>query len=179
VTAPNERELDALMARLADGDRAAFDPLFAALHPRALAVARMRLEAADADDAAQQALVRVFARARDFVPGRPVLPWFYAVVANEVHAIRRRRARGAIREAGVEAAGAVAVAPDESPEVAMIREELRASARRAIGTLDEASAEAIRALLGDGPPPDVAPATFRKRVSRAYARLRILLGGGS
>ena len=102
VSGASERELDLLMARLADGDRTAFDPLFAALHPRAVALARMRLDASDADDAAQQTLVRVFSRASEFTPGRPVLPWFYAIAANEIHAVTRRRARDRSRETRAE-----------------------------------------------------------------------------
>jgi RNA polymerase sigma factor (sigma-70 family) len=177
VSPPSERELDALMGRLSDGDRAAFDPLFAALHPRAVALARLRLEPSDADDAAQQALVRVFARASEFTPGRAVLPWFYAIAANEVHGVARRRAVGRSREAPVDAAERVAA--EDDVEDAVLREELRASLRGAIDALDEASARAIRALLGDEPRAEVSAAALRKRVSRAYARLRILLGGRS
>ena len=67
------------MARLADGEREAFDPLFRDLHPRALRFARARLGPDLAQDAAQAALVKVFARASEFTPGAAVLPWFYAV----------------------------------------------------------------------------------------------------
>ncbi len=177
MSGPSERELDALMGRLADGDRTAFDPLFAALHPRALALARLRLAAGDADDAAQQTLVRVFARASEFTPGRPALPWFYAVAANEVHAVARRCARGRSRDAGVDAADHLA--SNDDPETDLLRGEIRASVRAAISALDDASAQAIRSLLGEEPHPDIEPPAFRKRVSRAYARLRVLLGGRS
>jgi len=163
------------MVRLVDGDRAAFDPLFAALHPRAVALARMRLDASDADDAAQQTLVRVFARAHEFTPGRPVLPWFYAIAANEIHGLARGRARGAARCATLDAADHVAGGAD--PEAALVDAELRASLRAAIGALDDASASAVRALLGEEARAGVEPAAFRKRVSRAYARLRVILGG--
>ena len=44
---PDEDELDRAMARLADGEREAFDPLFRALHPRALRFARARRAAGD------------------------------------------------------------------------------------------------------------------------------------
>lgn len=177
MNASGERELDALMASLADGDRSAFDPLFVALHPRAVALARMRLDPSDADDAAQQTLVNVFARASEFAAGRAVLPWFYAIAANEVHAVARRRARARSREGEDALADAVAATAD--PEAELVREELRASVRAAIAALDDASAQAIRALLGEGPPAHVAPAALRKRISRAYARLRVLLGGRS
>lgn len=163
------------MARLADGERAAFDPLFAALYPRALGVARMRLAPSDAADAAQQALVRVFARANEFTPGRAVLPWFYAIIANEVHGLRRKQLRAAGRDADPEAA--VSLAADGDPETMLVREELRASVRAAMTQMDDASVEALRVVLGEAPHPDVAAPTFRKRVSRAYARLRVILGG--
>jgi RNA polymerase sigma-70 factor (ECF subfamily) len=165
------------MTRLADGDRTAFDPLFAALHPRAVALARTRLGPSDADDAAQQTLVRVFARASEFTPGRAALPWFYAIAANEVHAVARRGARGRSREAPADAADRVATTND--PEGELIEAELRASVRAAIEALDDDSARAIRALLGEEPRPEASPPAFRKRVSRAYARLRVLLGGRS
>jgi RNA polymerase sigma factor (sigma-70 family) len=164
----SEAELDALMARLAQGDRGAFEPLFRALHPRALRLSRARLDAAQADDAAQSALMKVFARAHEFTPGRAVLPWFYAVVANEVRALRRR-----VR-ADVELDPSLAseVRTDE----ALLQQELQRALARAVAALDAPSAEAIAALLGQQAPLPLAAATFRKRVSRAYARLRVLLG---
>jgi RNA polymerase sigma-70 factor (ECF subfamily) len=177
VNGPSERELDAQMARLADGDRTVFEPLFAALHPRAVALARLRLDASDADDAAQQALVRVFARASEFTPGRPALPWFYAIAANEIHGVVRRRARARSRESNVEAAEQIDTKGD--PEAVLLEAELRTSVRSAIGELDDESAQAIRALLGDEPRPAALPPALRKRVSRAYARLRVILGGRS
>lgn len=168
---PTEAELDALMARLADGDRAAFDPLFRALHPRALRVARARLDGDRAREAAQSALVKVFARASEFEAGRPALPWFYAVVANEVRA--QSRARGASAR-HVELG---ALASHDDPERLLLDRELRRALDRAIDALDLEAVEAIDALLGNAPRPAIAPAAFRKRVSRMYARLRLLLGG--
>jgi RNA polymerase sigma-70 factor (ECF subfamily) len=99
LSGPSEAELNAWMERLADGDRDAFTPLFASLHPRVLVVARRRLGPEDAADAAQRALVAVFARATEFERGRALLPWFWAIVANEVHGIARRREREKVREA--------------------------------------------------------------------------------
>jgi DNA-directed RNA polymerase specialized sigma24 family protein len=169
----DESSLDALMARLADGDRAAFDPLFRAFHPRAVRLARLRLSDADALDAAQSALENVFARASEFTAGRPALPWFYAVVANEVQAIARRQGVATRRDAGPEAIDAASAPGD--PEGDLTRAELRAALAAAIDALDPVSASAIAGLLGDAPPLPVSPAASRKRVSRAYARLRQLL----
>jgi DNA-directed RNA polymerase specialized sigma24 family protein len=171
----DEGELDHLMAQLAQGERGAFDPLFRALHPRALRFACARVGPDRGADAAQAALVRVFARAGEFTPGRPVLPWFYAIVANEVRALARKG--GAARqETERSAAEAWAVAP-EDPERRLVEGELRGALERAITSLDDASAETIAVLLGRSAGPAITAPAFRKRVSRAYARLRLLLGG--
>ena len=171
----SEDELDALMARLADGDREAFDPLFRALHPRALRVARARLDPEEASDAAQASLVTMFSRASEFESGRPVLPWFYAVVSNEV----RRSTRGSRRRVGTNVATErlASIAAEGDPESVLAKRELHRALERAVAELDAPSANAIAALLGEGAPPLIAPEALRKRVSRAYARLRVLLGG--
>jgi RNA polymerase sigma-70 factor (ECF subfamily) len=167
----NERELERLMDRLADGDRGAFEPLFRELWPRALAAARRRLDPTLAADAAQSTMLRVFARAPEFRRGSPVLPWFYAVAANEIRgAVRRVRLHDDVDEA-------VAIATDADPERGAIERELRVALSQAIESLDGPSAEAIGVLLGERPRPPIDDAAFRKRVSRAYAKLRLLLGG--
>jgi RNA polymerase sigma factor (sigma-70 family) len=173
VRDPSEDELDGWMARLAAGDRAAFDPLFRALYPRALRLARQKLAADQSADAAQQILMKLFARASEFEAGKPVLPWFYACAANEIHSLTRRAARTA---RAADFSGVEQVTTGANPEQDLVDCELRQSIDLALSSLDDESAVAIRALLGDGPRPAVAPATFRKRVSRAYARLRLLLG---
>lgn len=165
----SEDALDALMARLAQGDRRAFEPLFRALHPRALRLARARLDAASADDVAQAALLKVFARAHEFTPGRPLLPWFYALVANEVRGSRRASRTHEPLDTELLAGG-------YRPDLALLSRELEQALERALESLDQPSAQAIAALLGREPPAAVSAPTFRKRVSRAYARLRVLLG---
>ena len=167
-----EDDLDAYMARLADGDRGTFDPLFRALYPRALRVACARLGRERAQDVAQASLVKLFAAASEFEPGRPVLPWLYAIVANEIRAEKRVAARTG---ESLEAVAEVADAADT--ERAAADAELHRALDAAIAALDAPSAEAIAALLGRTVAPAIAPAAFRKRVSRAVARLRVLLGG--
>lgn len=168
-----EAELDALMSRLARGDRAAFDGLYGELGPRALRVARLRVGDADGQDVAQQVLERVFARASEFTPGRACLPWFYAILSNELQATRRQKARLVLDEN----AAASAVAPDTSTETMLLQRELERALESAVTELDTDAAAAIAALLGRGATPDVKPATLRKRLSRAYVKLRLLLGG--
>ena len=157
------------MAALASGDRAAFEPLFRALHPRALRFARCRLSPSLAEDAAQSALLKVFARASEFSPGRPVLPWFYAVCTNEIRGEARRQKTSR----SLDQDEALDLASDEvTPEDACLRAELESALAVAIEALDADSAEAIHAALGRGARPVLPEATFRKRLSRADARLR-------
>ena len=167
-----EAELDELMSRLARGDRSAFVPLYEALHPRATRLVVMRLGPASAPDVAQAALLNVFARASDFSPGRPCLPWFYAIVANEIRSARRRDARLVASDIDEDA-----LVDDRDAEGILIARELERAVEVAVDALDAESANAIRALLGRAALPVISPATFRKRVSRAYSKLRLLLGG--
>lgn len=162
------------MDRLADGDREAFAPLFEALYPRALAVAHRRLDKSDAEDAAQRTMVAVFARAIEFMPGRPVLPWFYAIAANETHAVARSVRLAASREAPQREADELAA--DGDPESTLSLSEMRALLREALASLDPISADAIEAQLTDETSGPRSP-LLRKRVSRAYARLRSRLVG--
>jgi RNA polymerase sigma factor (sigma-70 family) len=172
ATVLRESDLDALMGRLAGGERAAFDPLYAALAPRALRLARARLGAADAADVAQTALLKVFARASEFTPGRPCLPWFYAVVANEIRSARRK-SRTVDAEHSPEL---VAENHEEGAEGTLVQRELERALELALADLDETSANAVSAMLGRTPRPAVSPQAFRKRLSRAYEKLRLLLG---
>jgi RNA polymerase sigma factor (sigma-70 family) len=176
--AADEKELDALMARLADGDRAAFDPLFTALYPRALRVARLRVDEHRAQDVAQSALLKVFSRASEFEPGRAVLPWFYAIVSNEVRAaLRGSTDRGRVSLDVDDERRQALVDEGEDPESRAVTRELERALEEAIELLDRSAAEAIYAVLGRAGRPEVESSTFRKRVSRAYARLRVVLGG--
>jgi RNA polymerase sigma factor (sigma-70 family) len=161
------------MDRLARGDRSAFDPLYAALRPRALRLAQTRIGGAEAADVAQSSLLKVFARANEFEAGRACLPWFYAIVANEIQASRRKIGRANGDDARIDEP----IDGAADAETQLITRELERSLELAIDALDDDAANAIRVVLGRATLPNVSSATFRKRVSRAYAKLRLLLGG--
>jgi RNA polymerase sigma-70 factor (ECF subfamily) len=166
-----EADLDAWMSRLAGGDRSAFEPLYVALRTRARRLASRRLGETVSDDVTQSALLRVFARASEFTPGKPCLPWFYAIVVNEIRAAQRKDARLVASEIRDDA-----IVAEDDAESQMIDRELGRALELAVESLDEQDAIAIAAVLGRAPVPACAPATFRKRVSRAYAKLRLILG---
>jgi RNA polymerase sigma factor (sigma-70 family) len=169
VTLAERQDLRARLARLADGDRAAFDAVFRQVLPAVRAFTRRHLAPADADDAAQQALLSLFSRVAEYDPSRDALAFVLGIAAWEIRTARRRRFRR--REDALSVDGACAAA---SPEAAAADAELRAALVEALGALRPADADALLAAAGLAQRPDVAGATFRKRVERATARLREL-----
>ena len=171
-------QLDGWMSALSCGDRSAFDRLFRELYPRAFYAARRQLREAEAHDASQAALIKIFARAEQFRPGSRALPWFYATLAHELRTAVRRDRREAGRFTPLDSQALPATLPSMDPEALLVEKELAQALDEATTRLDGKSAGAIAALLGRAPPPAVSDAALRKRISRGYARLRELLGDG-
>jgi RNA polymerase sigma-70 factor (ECF subfamily) len=165
-----QSDLQRLMARLADGDRSAFHPVFESLWPLLRRFAARHLGPGEADDAAQEALVRVFRRAAEFDPTRSALAWALGIAAYEVRTARRRRQRRR-EDAAPDGALAAARDPKPTPEEAAMQGDMETMVREALGTLRPEDAETLR-LYSRGERAHVAAATFRKRVERALARLR-------
>jgi len=69
------------MTALAAGDRHAFHPVFVSLWPLLKSFTSRHLPAADAEDAAQQALLNVLSRATEYEPERDALPWVLGIAA--------------------------------------------------------------------------------------------------
>jgi len=155
------------MARLADGDRAAFPGVFRALWPkiRDLCASLLR-HGPDAEDAAQQAMEKILTRASDYDRERPALPWALAIAAWECRTVARRRERW--RE--VESGGPAESGSTESLEEQFIHRELHAAARAALGELSEADRAALVAAYWEESRSGEAAA--RKRRQRALERLR-------
>lgn len=153
------------MERLADGDRSAFRPAFALLWPRLRAFGVRYAGAADGEDAAQRALLRIFSRAGEYDRRRDALAWALGIAAWECRTLRRRRERR--KEHDV----LIAERADErpTPEDAAIDADLRAAVTEVLGTLRAGDVETISAAAGERP----RGATFRKRLQRALARFRI------
>jgi RNA polymerase sigma-70 factor (ECF subfamily) len=161
------QDLDPLMARLADGERAAFAGVFRALWPSILrlCVSMLRNEA-DATDAAQAAMEKILARAPGYDRARPALPWALAIGAWECRTLARQRFRR--REVGDEPAVAEAVS---SAEDGVIQEDLTRAAITAMGQLSDADKETLLATFWDEAASVQGP-TLRKRRERALERLR-------
>jgi len=154
------------MCRLAEGDRDAFEPVFAALWPvlRAFAARALTVQA-EAEDAAQSALVKVFARAAEFDPRREALPWALGIAAYECRTLRKSRARRREELTRLPPEGVHA----GTPEDAAIERDLQAAAVEVLGGLSALDAETVLAAARGERDPS---ATFRKRLERALARFR-------
>lgn len=156
--------------RLADGDGSAFDDVYDVVGPRVDALCvRLLGPGPDAEDAAQQTLIRVFERVDQYDPAiGPALGWILGLAVWEARTVRRRRGRRREDPWG------------EAPipmEVAMpVDDDGWAEVNDAIATLRPVDREVVLAVLGRGPRPQTTPAAFRKRVQRVVERIRATLG---
>jgi DNA-directed RNA polymerase specialized sigma24 family protein len=176
MDAAQRRELQRAMTQLADGDRSAFHPVFILAWPvvRAFAHSLLR-EGADAEDAAQQALLSSFERASQFDQTRDALAWLLGIAAYECRTLRRRRGRQREEPLGA-ASERAAGAP--SPEARLVKEDLQRAAREVLASLAPTDIETIVAALDEPPsrPSVLTAAAFRKRLERARRRLRSAWG---
>ena len=164
-----DNHIDALLARLADGDRSAFTPVFQQLWQPVFRLCMSMLKnEADASDAAQQAMEKILQRASDYDPTRPGVTWALAIAGWECRTILRRRARR--REVSDESTPLDAD-PSTSAEDDVMRRDLIDAAVHALGELSSADRETLAATFSDEAA-GANGATFRKRRERAVVRLR-------
>jgi len=132
---------------------------------------------ADAQDAAQEALLKAWRALPRFRAGAPFRPWLLAIVANEA----RSRVRAAGRRAGRERR-AFALEParaGEPPDAAVLVRERHAALAQALAALPERDRTvlALRYLLELSEEETAAAlgcrrGTVKSRVSRALQRMR-------
>jgi RNA polymerase sigma-70 factor (ECF subfamily) len=171
---PGEREeLRARMAELADGNRAAFDEVFERVWPLVRAFAGRHVRPGEADDVAQEALLRVFSRASEFDRDRDALAWILGIAAWEIRTSWTRRRRR--REESLDEDRHDRPAADLSPEEAAARRERDRVVGEALAALGSSDAATLGSYMRNERP-KIAPATFRKRVQRALERARALMG---
>lgn len=162
MEADDRAQLRADLARVADGDRAALEPAFVRLHPLVLGFCRRVLGGPTAEDAAQEALVNLFAHAGDYDAERDPLPWALAFATNACRTARKRVIRRK------ESADIPELPTESAPDSALLDAELRAAVHNTLATLSPLDAETLALAMGDRP----TGATFRKRLERASARFR-------
>ncbi|HVV58806.1 MAG TPA: sigma-70 family RNA polymerase sigma factor [Gaiellaceae bacterium] len=176
MSVDDEREL---VLRAQRGDARAFEELVRAHWEVAFRVAVLTTrDAAEAEDAAQEAVVKAWRALRRFDADRPLRPWLLRIVANEARNRRRavgRRTRLASLAQGATPSGDAAPSP-ESTVVA------RDEHRRLLAALDRLPDDARNVLacryLLDLSEEETAAAlrvrrgTVKSRTARALDRLR-------
>jgi RNA polymerase sigma factor (sigma-70 family) len=171
----SEREL---VLQAQSGDARAFEQLVEPQRELMFRVAYLIVRnRADAEDAAQDALVKAWRSLGRFRPGAPLRPWLVTIAANEARNRRRgtgRRERLALRasasssgEAGL-SAEELAVAAAERRRLLDSVEQLPDAQRLVLECrfLLSLSEEETAAALG------VRPGTVKSRAARALERLR-------
>jgi len=135
--APPEPDDAELMARVVAGEEPALAMLYDRLAPAAYGLAlRVSGDADAAEDAVQEAFLRVWRRADRFDPDRgAVRPWLLRLVRNvAIDHLRTRGARGRAEVRSGEAEQAQSVSP-ERPDDALLRAERGARVRAALDAL--------------------------------------------
>lgn len=162
------------MVRLAEGDRSAFDTVFTMLWPVMHDyAARVLRGGAEADDAAQEALLRLLDHASRFDRSRDGLTWALAIVANQCRFQRRTANRRSRRFAPLLLETTAPQHAGQSPEAALLRRELETQLGRTIDSLPPIDRATILTALGStAEAREVSPQTWRKRWHRARLRLR-------
>jgi RNA polymerase sigma factor (sigma-70 family) len=164
----DREQLDRWMTAAADGDRGAIDPLFAVLWPLAVRFAtRFVGDEALAEDCAQEGLVRLFGQISQYDRERDALTWALTHVTWQARTARRKRERR--KEVGESAKEDIL----DGPALVEERELVRAAVA-ALESLAPRDVEVIAAAISDDDElrNTLAPSTFRKRLERAFARLR-------
>jgi len=182
----HESDLEALVVRARDGDRDALEAVVERIRHRIYNLAlRMLWHPADAEDATQEILVRIVTRLGSFRGESAFTTWTYRVAANSLLTTRKRRAEREEltfeRFAEQLDEGLAPAVPDPAVEVEhrLLVEEMKIGCTQGmLLCLDRDHRLAY--ILGDifalnsteaAEVAGVSPATFRKRLSRARARL--------
>jgi RNA polymerase sigma-70 factor, ECF subfamily len=174
-----------------DQARERFGELVATHQRRASRIAFQYLrEVAEADEAVQDAFVKVFTRIGSYRESWPFEVWFTRILINGCLDRRKARARrdrwfvAADRGTAGERHAAVGRAPGADPEHALLARERRATIAAAVDQLDGRQRTVFMLChYGDCTPREVSvmtglkESTVRVHLFRAARRLRTLLGG--
>lgn len=173
-----DRSDDALIVRIARGDRAAFAAVFGRYAPRVKSyLLRLGARGALAEDLAQDAMLAVWRRAASFDPGRArASTWIFVIARNAwIDRLRREKVELAYRD----------VSPvseecdDEAPDDAVVRTQTEEKVSAALTTLSEEQRQVVQlSFFEDRPHSEIAEAlslplgTVKSRLRLALIKLR-------
>lgn len=176
ATAGDAVDDDALIARSAGGDLAAYSELVGRYQQHALRVAAAIVGPAAAEDATQDAFVRAFAALGRFDRSKPFRPWVMTIVANTARNQRRAARRW---ERSVATGGRVHLAGEVStPEALVVQRSEDDALLAALSRLPRAQRDVVACrYLMDLTEEETATllriprGTVKSRLARALARL--------
>jgi RNA polymerase sigma-70 factor (ECF subfamily) len=167
---------DSLLARTAQGDRAAFETFYARHASRIMAFTYHLLgDRSAAEDATQETFVKVWRSAGRFRAGAPVEPWLYRIARHESYDVRSRRRPTLALDEQAERVAAADAAPTDGDLVQALRRgidglsDVLREAFVLVRILGRSQDEAARLL-------DVPVGTVKSRVAAAEIALRRTLG---
>ncbi len=170
MEASQRDRLQESLSLLSRGNREAFTPVFDILWPTYRGFARKHLADSDAEDAAQEALLKLFVRANEFDPSRDASAFAIGVAFHEIRTWRRKRWRR--RE---DSADALEAFHASRPEDAIATREADELIEWGLARLSSADRETLTLYAHDERASTATAATFRKRVQRALERFRAIL----
>lgn len=163
-------QIQRLAERAADGDRAAVDSLVETLWPLVRKFCAARLSNADdADDATQNAVIKLFQQIGSFDAERSALGWAFAIARFECMSIARNKHRHATEAIDAAAHGVAEENPLRAAELREIAEILAPWWHQ----LSDAERDAIvRGAFDDAPSDPKQAAATRQRRHRALLAVR-------
>jgi RNA polymerase sigma factor (sigma-70 family) len=184
MPAVDDAELRQLAARAAEGDPAALERVLASVSDRIYRLAlRMLWHPQDAEDAAQEALIKIMTRISSYRGEAAFATWAYRVAANHILSFRKSRAEQenlTFRRYGEQLEEGLAAPDTARPDAGLLAEEVKLGCT--LGMLlcldrDHRLAYILSDVF-DLPSADAAficnitSGTLRKRASRARSKLR-------
>lgn len=178
MSSDDARERGLLLA-IAEGDRESFVMLFSLYAPKVKTYLRRKgASEGEAEDLAQEALLRVWQKARSFDPSRGTqAAWIYTIARNVyVDSVRRERHPDDLIE------WCRSPPPPATPEEALLAADRRVELDRAVAGLSGQQATVFKlAFRREGPLADVADGlglelpTVKSHLRRGVAKLRDVL----
>lgn len=178
-----------LVERAVGGDKAALEDVVRLLQDPLYRLAlRMVWRPADAEDAAQEILIRVITRLASWRAEASLLTWAYRIGVNYLLNLRRKTPQEAkelsLEEFRADLADGLAAADYTGPDAGLLAEEVRLSCTQAVLQCLERGERVVFVLgeIFELPSTEAAwilgatPAAYRKRLERARQRIRAFMG---
>lgn len=157
------------LKKLKNGEREAFDPVVNSVSSLLRGFAKKSLnDQNDVEDVVQQILFKVFSRVMDFDSSKDGLPWILAIAHYEILTFRKKTIRRA--EKSIEQSHEIKSTTDIENEA--IEKSLIQSVNELLKEMESKDREVILAKMHDYSLEGINPATYRKRLQRAFEKLR-------